>query len=225
MSPLSSKLRLAVLVSGGGSTLQNIIDAIESGALVAEIVLVVSSRRDALALERAKRHALPSISLRPRDYQDAASFDRALCGALDGARADLVILAGYLAILGRETVAAYAGRIMNIHPSLLPSFGGRGWYGRRVHAAVLSHGCKVSGATVMFVTPEVDAGPIILQEAVPVLDEDTVETLAERVAGEEKRLYPLAIQLYGAGRLFILGRRVHIRDEAAEEGENEESAN
>jgi len=192
---------------------------------MAEIVLVVSSRRDALALERATRHALPAIVLRPRDYQDVASFDRALCGALDAARVDLVILAGFLAILGSEAVAAYAGRIMNIHPSLLPSFGGRGWYGRRVHDAVLSYGCKVSGATVMFVTPEVDAGPIILQEAVPVLDHDTVETLAERVAGVEKRLYPLAIQLYGAGRLFILGRRVQVCAEAAEEGENEASVN
>jgi len=218
---LSSKLRLAVLVSGGGSTLQNIIDAIESGALVAEIVLVVSSRRDAFAVERTKRHALPSIILRPRDYQDDTSFDLALCGVLEGARPDLVILAGYLAILGRETLGAYAGRIMNIHPSLLPAFGGRGWYGRRVHAAVLRHGCKVSGATVMFVTPEVDAGPIILQEAVPVLDHDTVETLAARVAGVEQKLYPRAIKLYSAGRLSLAGRRVQI----CEEAENEESTN
>lgn len=218
--PLSNKLRLAVLVSGGGSTLQNIIDAVESGALQAEITLVVSSRRDALALERAKRHALPHIVLRPRDYSAASSFDHALCAALEVVRADLVVLAGYLTALGSETVSAFSGRIMNIHPSLLPAFGGHGYYGRHVHAAVLHHGCKVSGATVMFVTPEVDAGPIILQEAVPVLDDDTVETLAKRVAEVEKRLYPLAIKLYGAGRLSLKGRRVHI----AEEAEHEASA-
>jgi len=215
------RLRLAVLVSGSGSTLQNIIESIAEGALLAEIVLVVSSRRDAFALKRAQKHGLPSTLLRPRDFIDAAEFDTALCQILVGLQPDLVVLAGYLAILGPKTLSAFRGRIMNIHPSLLPAFGGHGWYGRHVHSAVIAYGAKVSGATVMYVEEEIDLGPIILQEAVPVYDFDTVESLAARVAEVEKRLYPEAIRLHSEGRLSLEGRRV----KRLEEGQDEKSFN
>lgn len=203
-------LRLAVLVSGGGTTLQAIIDAIASGYLNATISLVISSRREVKALERAQKHGIPVEIVRPRDFEDAAAYDSALAALLERVRPDLLVLAGYLSILGEKTLAAHSGRIMNIHPSLLPSFGGKGFYGRYVHEKVLEYGCKVTGCTVMFVDNHVDTGPIILQEAVPVLEEDSVDSLAIRVSEVEKRLYPKAIKLFGEGRLTINGRRVRV---------------
>ncbi len=203
-------LRLAVLVSGGGTTLQAIIDAIESGYLNAEIAMVVSSRRDAYAPERARKHNLPVSIIRPRDFPGTGAYDEALCGELLHVKPDLVVLAGYLSILGDKTLQNFGGRIMNIHPSLLPSFGGKGCYGQHVHQQVLAYGCKVSGVTVMFVDDQVDTGPIILQEAVSVDDEDDVEALAYKVSQVERRLYPLAIKLYSEGRLQQDGRRVKV---------------
>lgn len=203
-------LRLAILVSGGGTTLQAIIDAIDSGYLNARISLVISSRREVKAPERARKHGIPVEIIRPRDFEDAASYDCALAAALEHARPDLLVLAGYLSIIGERTLAAYSGRIMNIHPSLLPSFGGKGFYGRYVHEKVLEYGCKVTGCTVMFVDNQVDTGPIILQEAVPVFEDDTVDSLATRVSEVEKRLYPEAIKLFAEGRLTVNGRRVRV---------------
>lgn len=190
--------------------MQGIIDAIESGYLNAKVVMCVSSRRDVKAPERARRHNIPVATIRPRDFVDATAYDEALCTQLMEVKPDLVILAGYLSIIGPRTMETFAGRIMNIHPSLLPAFGGRGFYGQYVHQKVLDYGCKVSGATVMFVDNQVDTGPIILQRAVEVLDSDTLETLTHRVSQVEKELYPLAIKLYAEKRLRIEGRRVKV---------------
>lgn len=193
--------------------MQAIIDSIESGYLNAEISICISSRRDVLAPGRAHSHNIPVAIIRPRDFIDAAAYDEALCAELLEANTDLVILAGYLSILGPKTMANFAGRIMNIHPSLLPAFGGKGFYGKYVHQKVLDYGCKVSGATVMFVDDQVDTGPIILQQAIQVLDTDNVESLTQKVSQIEKQLYPLAIKLYAEGRLIIEGRRVKVIEE------------
>ena len=204
--------RLAVLVSGSGTTLQALIDAIEADVLPAEVALVISSRRDVLALERARRHGIPAHVLRPRDFANSDEYDAALCSLLEQAQPDLVVLAGYLSILGAKVMAQFDGRIMNIHPSLLPAFGGRGCFGHHVHRQVLDYGCKVSGVTVMFVDSNVDTGPIILQEAVEVKDDDTVESLARRIGEIERRLYPAAVRLFAEGRLRVAGRRVRISE-------------
>ncbi|MBT9155715.1 MAG: Phosphoribosylglycinamide formyltransferase [Firmicutes bacterium] len=203
-------LRLAVLVSGSGTTLQGLLNAIDAGKLQAEIVAVVSSRRDAYALQRARRRDIATYVLRPRDFVPAGEHDAALARTLREVSPDLIVLAGYMVEVGDVTLGAFHGRIMNIHPSLLPAFGGRGFYGQHVHKAVLEHGCKVTGATVHFVEAQVDGGPIILQAAVEVEDADTCETLAARVSELERRLYPTAIQLYAEGRLCQVGRRVTI---------------
>ena len=204
-------LRLAVLVSGGGTTLQGLIDAVDTGLLQAEIVAVVSSRRDAYALLRASGRNIPTLVLRPRDYSRAAEHDAALAKALREINPSLIVLAGYLAALGQDTLEAFKGRIMNVHPSLLPAFGGKGFYGPHVHRAVLAAGCKITGATVHFVEAEFDSGPIILQEAVRVADDDTCDSLAVKVQALERELYPTAIRLFAEGRLCQTGRRVTIR--------------
>lgn len=204
--------RLAVLVSGSGTTLQALIDAISRGALPAEVAVVISSRRDVKAPERAARHGIPVHILRPKDFASPVQYDSALAALLEEVEPDLVVLAGYLSILGERVMERYRGRIMNIHPSLLPAFGGKGCFGHHVHRQVLEYGCKVSGATVMFVDDNVDTGPIVLQEAVEVKDDDTVESLAARVAEVERRLYPAAVGLFAEGRLSVAGRRVRITD-------------
>ncbi|MBS3985281.1 MAG: phosphoribosylglycinamide formyltransferase [Selenomonadales bacterium] len=203
-------LRLAVLVSGGGTTLQGLIDAIAAGSLGAEIALVVSSRRDAFALERARRSDIPTCVLSRRAFTTPEQHDAALAGLLQQHQVDLVVLAGYLLPIGQATLSAFPGRIINIHPSLLPAFGGRGYYGSRVHTEVLEHGCKITGATVHFVEAELDTGPIILQGAVEIEDDDTSESLAAKVGELERELYPRAIQLFADGKLRQVGRRVTI---------------
>jgi len=188
-------LRISVLVSGGGTNLQAIIDGIESGFIQeAEIVLVVSSNPNAYALERAKKHKIPSVVIDKAKYPDKDARTKAIISALDLAKTDLVVLAGYMSILEPEMVDAYRGRIINIHPSLIPQFCGVGFYGKRVHAAVLAAGVPESGATVHYVDEGVDTGPIILQEKVPVLEGDTVETLAARVLETEHKILQEAIR-------------------------------
>lgn len=200
-------LRVGVLASGRGSNLQAILDAIEAGRLAARVVVVVSDRPDAQALDRARRHGVKAVFLDPKQYPDREAFDRAVLAVLEEHRVELVCLAGFMRLLTPAFVAAYRGRIMNIHPALLPSFPG-------LHAQrqALAHGVKVSGATVHFVDEGVDTGPIILQAAVPVRDDDTEETLAARILAEEHRIYPRAIQLFAEGRLEIQGRRVLVRE-------------
>jgi phosphoribosylglycinamide formyltransferase-1 len=200
-------LRIAVLASGRGSNLQAIIDAIEAGRLEAHLPLVISDRPDARALERARKHGAKAVFVNPRDYADRESFDQALIVLLADHRIKLVCLAGFMRILTPAFVRAYAGRIMNIHPALLPAFPG-------LHAQrqALERGAKVSGATVHFVDEGVDTGPIILQAAVPVRDDDTEETLAARILAEEHTIYPRAIQLFAEEHLRLSGRRVMILD-------------
>ncbi len=208
-------LRLGVLVSGTGTNLAALIDACRAGEVPAEVAVVVSNVPGAFALERARRAGVPAVVVDHRAFPAAAAFEAALRETLEAARVGLVCLAGFLRILSPAFVGAFAGRIMNIHPALLPAFGGKGMYGERVHQAVLASGARVSGATVHFVTEVPDGGPIVLQAAVPVLDDDTPATLAARVRREELRLYPMAVRLFAEGRLRIEGSRVRILPEPA----------
>lgn len=205
-------INLAVLVSGSGTTLQNFIDQIAAGQLHARVGLVVASRPGIGAITRAESAGLPCITIDRRNFTDAASFSGEVFAACDAIGAELICLAGWLSLL--EIPARFAGRMLNIHPALLPSFGGRGMYGHHVHQAVLDHGCKVSGCTVHFVDERYDAGPIVLQRTCQVAEGDTPASLARRVFEEEKIAYPLAIELFRQGRLRIDGRLVHVLDHA-----------
>lgn len=198
------KVRIAVLVSGGGTNLQTLIDAIEKGDINGEIAAVISDRENAYAMERARKHGIKAV------YIDWNQLSENLLPELQKLNIELIVLAGFLSILDRELVKAYEGRIINIHPSLIPSFCGKGFYGEKVHKAALDYGVKVSGATVHFVDEGTDSGPIILQESVPVYIEDTIETLAARVLQVEHRLLPAAVGLFCEGRLCIVGRKVNI---------------
>ncbi len=203
-------LRVGVLVSGTGSNLQALIDACRGGGLGAEIAVVVSNVPDAPALERARRAGIPALVVNHKDFPTVTAFEARLGQALTAHRSDLVCLAGFLRILSPAFVAAFHGRIVNIHPALLPAFGGKGMYGERVHRAVLASGECQSGCTVHFVTEIPDGGPIIAQAAVPVEDGDTPATLAARVAREEHRLYPEVVRLFALGRIRLDGDRVSI---------------
>lgn len=198
------KVRIGVLVSGGGTNLQKLIDSTEAGSINGEIVAVISDRENAFALERARKHGIKAL------YLDRKQPSMKTKEELDKLKVELVVLAGYLTILDRDFVRAYEGRIINIHPSLIPSFCGKGFYGEKVHQAAVEYGVKVSGATVHFVDEGTDSGPIILQEPVPVYSEDTAETLAARVLEVEHRLLPEAVRLYCDGKLKIEGRKVYI---------------
>jgi len=201
------ELRIAVLISGGGRTLANLLDVQRRGELPGRIELVVSNRERIPGNEIARRAGVPLVVIPSRGLSDDA-FAEQVYAALDNYGIDLVLLAGFLRRL--PVRPDYRWRILNIHPSLLPLFGGRGMYGERVHRAVLESGMKVSGCTVHFVTDELDRGPIILQACVPVEEDDTPETLAARVFAEECRIYPEAVRLYAAERLFVEGQRVRI---------------
>jgi phosphoribosylglycinamide formyltransferase-1 len=194
---------LGVLASGRGSNLQAILDAIDAGRCPARVAVVVSDRKDAPALERARRAGAKAVHLDPRAYPDRVAFDDAVAEVLRQHGTELVCLAGYMRVLSAEFVRRFPGRILNVHPALLPAFPG-------LHAQrrALEHGVKIAGATVHFVDEGVDTGPIVLQAGVPVLDDDTEDTLAARILVEEHRLYPEAIRLYAEGRLRLAGRRV-----------------
>ncbi|HEV8621000.1 MAG TPA: phosphoribosylglycinamide formyltransferase [Nitrospiraceae bacterium] len=202
-------LRVAVLASGRGSNLQAVIDAIEAGAVQAKIVAVISNKKEAPALERARRHGLSALFVDPNSYagrpDSREAYDRELLDALGRHDVGLVLLAGYMKIVTRVLVEAFANRMMNIHPSLLPSFPGLD-----VQKKAIEWGCKLAGCTVHFVTEGVDEGPIILQAAVPILDDDTPDTLAARILQQEHKIYPRAVQLFAEGRLRVEGRRVFI---------------
>lgn len=202
--------RLAVFVSGGGTNFQALLDAAARGDLSCGIGLCVSSGPAAGALERARRAGVASVVVDPAAYADEDAFAKALLDALDAHGVDFVALAGYMKKIPADVVRAFHGRMLNIHPALLPAFGGRGMYGRRVHEAVLAYGARWSGATVHLVDEEYDTGPIVLQEPVPVLPDDTPETLAARVLEAEHRIYPEAVRLFAEGRLTVEGRLVRI---------------
>ena len=186
--------------------MQNLLEVIGRGELNAHVEVVIGSRPGLLGLKRAAEAGLTHVVVDRAKHADVAGFSRHVFSYCDGLGVDLVCLAGWLCLL--DVPAKYHGRVMNIHPALLPSFGGKGMYGRRVHQAVLDHGCKVSGCTVHFVDASYDTGPIVIQRTCPVLDDDTPETLAARVFEEERLAYPEAIRLYQEGRLSIDGRRV-----------------
>ena len=206
--PTDSPLKLAVLVSGSGTTLQNLLDAIRAGTLNASVEIVIGSKPGLKGLERAAEAKVMNFVVDRSAYADCASFSKQVFSLIDDARVDLVCLGGWLCLL--DIPDRYAGKVMNIHPALLPSFGGKGMYGRRVHQAVIDHGCKVSGCTVHFVDASYDTGPIVLQRTCSVLDDDTAEMLAARVFEEEKVAYPEAVRLFQAGRLKVDGRRVRV---------------
>ncbi len=203
-------MRIAVVASGGGSNLQAILDAVGEGTLAAEVALVVADRVGVGALDRAARAGVPTAVLRPADFANGEAFDRALLGALEAEGVTFLALAGYLKRVPASVVRAFRHRILNVHPSLLPAFGGPGFYGRRVHEAALAHGVRWSGATVHLVDEDYDTGPIVLQEPVPVRPDDTPETLAARVLEVEHRLYPEALRLFADGRVRLDGRHVRI---------------
>jgi phosphoribosylglycinamide formyltransferase 1 len=201
-------IRLAVLVSGGGTTLQNFLDRIAAGRLRAEIALVLASSSTAFALERARQAGIPAAAVSRKEAGSREEFSRRLFEQCRQARVDLVCLAGFLQLIAIPD--DFRGRVMNIHPALIPAFSGQGFFGQHVHEAALACGVKLSGCTVHFADNEYDQGPIILQRAVPVLDGDTPETLAQRVFAAECEAYPEAIRLFAEGRLHIEGRRVRI---------------
>jgi phosphoribosylglycinamide formyltransferase-1 len=196
-----------VLCSGNGSNLQALLDAERSGKLgAARITLVVSDRADAFALARANKAGKPAAFLDPKDFADRAAFDAALLGVLKKAGIDIVVLAGFMRILTAGFVDAYKGRMLNVHPSLLPAFKG-------AHAIrdAVEYGVRVTGVTVHFVTPELDGGPLVLQEAVEVRAGDTIDSLAKRIHAVEHRLYPRAVRLLAEGRVAVKGRQVLVR--------------
>ena len=209
---MESPVRLAVLLSGSGTTLQNLLDRIADGRLAARVVVVLASRGDAGGLERARQAGIPAVAVARRAFPDVDRFNDALHAELEQHVFDLIVLAGFLSPFQLRN--RYAGRVMNIHPALIPAFCGTGLYGEKVHRAVLEAGVKVSGSTVHFADEHYDHGPIILQGTVPVLDDDTPQTLAARVHSVENELYPHAIRLWARGRLELVGRRVRIRPEA-----------
>jgi len=206
-----SAVNLGVLISGFGSNLQAIIDAIERRELAARIKLVVSNRADAVGLERARRHGIDALVIENRKFPSREAFDREVVTALKARDVELVILAGFMRLLSPVMVQAFPNRIMNIHPALLPSFPGL-----HVQQAAIDHGVRFSGCTVFFVSQGLDDGPIIIQAAVPVRPDDTEQELSERILAQEHRIYPRAIQLYQEGRLEVRGRKVYIKDDASQ---------
>jgi phosphoribosylglycinamide formyltransferase-1 len=207
-----SKKNIAVLVSGGGTNLQALIDAEANGMFgESRISLVVASKPGVYALERAAKSNIPSVVIARKDYQDIAEYSRALADELLSRGIDLVVLAGFLTIIDEQMYEAFPNRIINVHPALIPSFCGKGYYGLHVHEAALLAGVKVSGATVHIVTPECDAGPIILQRAVSVMQDDTPETLQKRIMVEaEWKILPEAVKLFCEDRLTVKDNKVYI---------------
>ena len=205
-------MRLAVFASGGGTNFQALLDAIDRGTLPAKPVCCVSNTPNAGALDRAKRSDVPTAVVPPSEYDDPASFGNALLDVLGHHDVSFVALAGYMIKVPRNVVDAYRGRMTNVHPALLPAFGGQGMYGMNVHEAVIEYGAHWSGVTVHLVDEEYDHGPVVLQEPVPVYPDDTPQTLADRVKEVEHRLYPEALRLFAQDRVHLDGRTVHIDD-------------
>lgn len=207
-------VNIGVLVSGGGTNLQKLIDAEKVGDIQnGKLRVVISSRADAYALERAKQAGIEAVTLARKDYPDVYTYSQALADALKERGVELVVLAGFLTITGDNFVQAFPNRIINVHPALLPSFGGKGYYGLHVHEAVLGRGVKVTGATVHFVNEICDAGPIILQKAVEVKEGDTPEVLQKRVMEQaEWVLLPRAVSLFCQGKLSVQDGVVHISE-------------
>ena len=204
---------ICVLVSGGGTNLQALIDAEKSGVIKnGKITCVISSKEGVYALERAKQNGIPTRVMPRKDYADVASYTKAVTDALLEEKADLIVYAGFMTILDEQIVKAFPYKMINIHPALIPSFCGKGYYGLHVHEAVLQRGVKISGATVHFVTEVCDGGPIILQGTVPVLDDDTPEILQKRIMENvEWKLLPQAVSLFCEDKIEVVGERTYIK--------------
>ncbi len=215
MADMETRKKIAVLVSGGGTNLQALIDAEKNGELGnGSITLVIASKPGVYALERAKNNGIPSQVLARKDYDSIAAYSQALADALTEVQIDLVVLAGFLTIIDEQVYERFPNRILNVHPALIPSFCGKGFYGLHVHEAALEKGVKVSGATVHIVTPECDAGPIVLQKAVEVREDDTPETLQKRIMEEaEWKILPLAVKLFCDDRITVTDQKVYIKGE------------
>ena len=207
-------LKIAVLVSGGGTNLQAIIDRIGDGTITnTEIAAVISNNKNAYALERAAQAGIPAKCVSPKDFPDRETFNDALIQAVDETGADLVVLAGFLVVIPEKMIQKYRNRIINIHPSLIPSFCGKGYYGLKVHEGVLARGVKVTGATCHFVDEGTDTGPIILQKAVEVRQGDTPKVLQQRVMEQaEWIIMPKAIDLIANGKVSVVDGLVHIEE-------------
>ncbi|MBP3451526.1 MAG: phosphoribosylglycinamide formyltransferase [Agathobacter sp.] len=207
-------LKIAVCVSGGGTNLQAIIDAVENGSITnTEIKVVISNNKNAYALERAKNHNIEGICISPKDYETRAEFNKAFLEKLDSYEVDLVVLAGFLVVIPPEMIAKYRNRIINVHPSLIPSFCGTGYYGLKVHEGALARGVKVTGATVHFVDEGTDTGPIILQKAVYIENGDTPEVLQKRVMEQaEWVILPRAIDLIANAKVSIVDGHAVIKE-------------
>lgn len=202
---IKQKLKVGVLASGRGSNLQAIIDAYDRGELDAEIAVVISDKSDAYALVRAQKYGIPNFHINPEDFSNKEEYELAIVNKLREHNASLVLLAGYMRVVTRVLINAFNGDIMNIHPALLPSF-----RGLHAHRQALEQGVRFSGCTVHFVTEDVDGGPIISQAVVPVLDQDTEDSLSERILEKEHIIYPGAVQLFAQGRLKREGKKVFI---------------
>ena len=211
----TKQTRIAVLVSGGGTNLQALIDAEHRGELGnGKISLVIASKPDVYALERAKQNDIKSIVLSRKEYDSIAAYSKALADTMEAAEIDLVVLAGFLTIIDEQVYERFPNRILNVHPALIPSFCGKGFYGLHVHEAALEKGVRVSGATVHIVTPECDAGPIVLQKAVAVMQDDTPETLQKRIMVEaEWKILPEAVRLFCDGKITVENNKVYIKGE------------
>ncbi len=207
-------LKIAVLVSGGGTNLQAIIDRVKDGTITdAKIDVVISNNKGAYALERAEKAGIDALVISPKDFEDRAQFNQALLSELKARNVDLVVLAGYLVVVPETVISEFRNRIINIHPSLIPSFCGKGYYGLKVHEAVLSRGVKVTGATVHFVDEGTDTGPIILQKAVEVKQSDTPEVLQRRVMEEaEWVILPRAIAMIAKGQISVVDGLVRVEE-------------
>ena len=207
-------LKVAVCVSGGGTNLQAIIDAVENGTITnTEIKVVISNNKNAYALERAKNHNIEGICISPKDYESRSEFNKAFLEKLDSYEVDLVVLAGFLVVIPPEMIEKYRNRIINVHPSLIPSFCGTGFYGLKVHEGALARGVKVTGATVHFVDEGTDTGPIILQKAVYIENGDTPEVLQKRVMEQaEWMILPKAIDLIANGKVSIVDGKTVIAE-------------
>ena len=205
---------IVVLVSGGGTNLQALIDAEKRGELGnGKITCVIASKADAYALERAKNNGIKAVSLVRKDYPDVAAYSKAMTDLLIAEKADLVVYAGFMTILDEQVCSAFPYKMMNVHPALIPSFCGKGFYGLHVHEAALAKGVKLSGATVHFVTEECDGGPIILQKAVEVKNGDTPETLQKRIMEEaEWKILPKAVQLFCDGKITVADGKAVINE-------------
>jgi len=207
------QVKIGVLVSGSGTNLQSIIDNVESGKINGIIEVVISNKQDAYGLERARQHNISAIFVNQKEYSDNYKYNDKIIEELKNHDVQLIILAGYLKILTSKFIETYKNKIINIHPSLIPSFCGSGYYGIKVHEAAINYGVKVSGATVHFVNEDADAGPIIMQEAVYVDYEDTAETLQKKILKIEHKILPLAVKYYCDGKIEVIDRKVRINKE------------